>query len=143
MKILWITNIVFPEVQAKLIGIDDFKSSGGWMLGAANALISRNEIHLFVASVSPLVEKLTRIDGDKIVYYVIPYGKGNLKQNAEYQLYWKQISSEVVPDVVHIHGTEFSHGHAYMNACGCDNVVIYFTEENFNLAYNILKNNIK
>ena len=124
MKVLWIVNVLFPEVMEKLIGIGDFKSSGGWMLGAANALISRNEIRLFVATVSPLVEKLTKIDGDKIVYYVIPYGKGNLKHNANYQFYWKQINSEVVPDVVHIHGTEFSHGHAYMKECGCDNVVV-------------------
>ena len=124
MRVLWITNILFPEALSKLTGRSDFRSSGGWMLGAANALISRNEIRLFVATVSPLVDKLTKIDGDKIVYYVIPYGKGNLKYNANYQLYWKQINSEVVPDVVHIHGTEFSHGYAYMKECGCDNVVV-------------------
>lgn len=124
MKVLWITNLLFPEAVVQFSGNSELKSSGGWMLGAAKALISRNEIRLFVASVSPIVDKLTKIEGDNIVYYVIPYGKGNLKPNDDYQLYWRQINVEVAPDVVHIHGTEFSHGHAYMNACCCDNVVI-------------------
>lgn len=124
MKILWITNIVFPEAMSELVENADFKSSGGWMLGAAKALIDNSDIQLTVASVSPLVKQLTKIQGEKILYYIIPYGKGNLKENPEYQSYWGAVNSEVKPDVVHIHGTEYSHGYAYMKACGVENVVI-------------------
>lgn len=124
MKVLWITNILFPEALRAISENSELKASGGWMLGAADALIKNQEISLYLASVSPMVSELTRIDGDRMTYYVIPYGKGNLKENADYQQYWKRINSEIFPDVVHIHGTEYSHGHAYMKACGCDNVVI-------------------
>ena len=124
MKVLWITNILFPEVLAKLSSDGELKSSGGWMLGSAKALLEHPEITLYVASVSSKVSELTRIDADQVCYYVIPYGKGNLKENPEYRKYWLQVNAEIGPDIVHIHGTEFSHGYEYMRACGVDNVVV-------------------
>lgn len=124
MKVLWITNILFPEAAAVLTGNDELKSSGGWMIGSASRMASRSDVELYVATVSPLVEQLTRIDGEKIVFYVLPLGKGNSKINPEYQKYWIRINNELCPDVVHIHGTESSHGHSYIKACGSSNVVI-------------------
>lgn len=124
MTILWITNILFPEALSSITGENDLKTTGGWMLGAADALVRCPDIRLSVAAVSPLVRELTVVEGERIRYYVIPYGKGNVTVNLEYQEYWKQIDSEVRPDIVHIHGTEFSHGHAYMKACGTENVVV-------------------
>lgn len=124
MTVLWITNILFPEALTKLIGNSELKSSGGWMLGAAEYLATKDSLKLYVASVSPLVEDLQRIEGERIVYYILPYGKGNLKLNPQYQDYWKKIKVDISPDVVHIHGTEFSHGYEYMRACGSNNVVI-------------------
>ena len=124
MKVLWITNILFPEVQAVLTGNKDLKSSGGWMLGAASNLVHNGVLKLYVATVSPFVKELHCIEGESIVYYIIPYGRGNLKPNPKYQYYWREVNSDVNPDVVHIHGTEFSHGYEYMRACGADNVVI-------------------
>ena len=124
MKVLWITNILFPEVEQMLTGTGELKSSGGWMLGAANALLQNSEIELAVASVSEKVGKLTKIKGRQITYYILPKGKGNEKINMAYCPYWQQVSKELKPDIIHIHGTEYSHGYAYMVACGCDNVVI-------------------
>lgn len=124
MKILWITNILFPEAERQITGSGEFKDSGGWMLGAANALTAISEIRLFVACVSTKVTELMQLKGERITYFIIPYGKGNLKYNPGYCSYWKQIGDVVHPDVVHIHGTEYSHGFAYMKACGCENVVI-------------------
>ncbi len=124
MKVLWITNILFPEAEQLLTGSGELKASGGWMLGAANALLQKEGIKLYVASVSNKVSSLVKLEGKKIIYYVLPLGKGNLRVNLQYVPYWKQVQQEAQPDVVHIHGTEFSHGHAYMKACSCDNVVI-------------------
>lgn len=124
MKILWITNILFPEVVQLLTGKGDLRSSGGWMLGAADALLQKKNCRLFVATVSSLVSSLTIIQGKEIKYYILPLGKGNTHINLDYVSYWKQVQQEVQPDVVHIHGTEFSHGHAYMIACGNSNVVL-------------------
>lgn len=124
MILLWITNILFPEAEQLLTDSGELKASGGWMLGAANALLQKEGIKLYVASVSNKVSSLVKLEGKKITYYVLPMGKGNQRVNNEYISYWKQVKQEVLPDVVHIHGTEFSHGHAYMKACSCDNVVI-------------------
>lgn len=124
MKILWITNILFPEAAEKLTGKGEFRSSGGWMLASAAILTQLENVKLYVAAVSPLVHKLEVIQGKLITYYVLPYGKGNIKYNKEYELYWKLIKEQVNPDIVHIHGTEYTHGLAYVRACGNDCVVV-------------------
>lgn len=124
MKILWITNILFPEAEQLLNGAGELKATGGWMLGAADALLQNKDVKLIVASVSVKVSKLTKIEGQDILYYILPMGKGNMRFNMDYCKYWQEVNNDVKPDVVHIHGTECSHGHAYMSACGCDNVVI-------------------
>lgn len=115
---------MFPEALSKFLANGELKSSGGWMLGAAENLVNCDNVELYVASVSPLVNELQRIDGEKIVYYIIPYGRGNLRPNPTYQDYWLQIKSSINPDIVHIHGTEFSHGYEYLRACGPDNTLI-------------------
>lgn len=124
MKILWITNILFPEAAEKLTGKGELRSSGGWMLASADMLVQQDGIKLYVATVSPLVRKLEVIEGKHITYYVLPYGNGNLKYNKEYEHYWKLIKEQVNPDVVHIHGTELTHGFAYIIACGNERVVV-------------------
>ena len=70
MKVLWITNIIFPEALGKLSGETEFKSSGGWMLGLADAIVSTGKVELIVASVSPVVDNLTKLTGKNITYYV-------------------------------------------------------------------------
>lgn len=124
MRVLWITNILFPEAGQLLTGNGELKASGGWMLGAADALLFHSDISLTVATVSTKVKSLTKLRGERMTYYVLPLGRGNQRINPEYEPLWKEVQSEVQPDVVHIHGTEYSHGHAYMRACGSDNVVI-------------------
>lgn len=56
MKILWITNILFPEPQAKLTGDGEIKGGGGWMTASAEFLAHSEGVSLIVATVSPLVE---------------------------------------------------------------------------------------
>lgn len=124
MKVLWITNILFPEAEQLLTGTGELKASGGWMLGAAKALLQHEKIELYVATVSHKVKQLTRLDGLQIKYFILPLGRGNQDFNFEYCSFWKQVEAEIKPDIVHIHGTEYSHGYAYMKACDSDNVVI-------------------
>ena len=124
MKVLWITNILLPEAAARVCGDCRLKASGGWMVGAAENLLRTGQVQLVVATVSSLVDRMTVIHGHQIVHYIIPYGKGNLRVNGEYGKYWRRIKAETIPDVVHIHGTEYSHGHAYMKECGADKVVV-------------------
>ncbi len=124
MNVLWITNILFPEASSLLFSSQDLKDSGGWLIGAAKMLEQVEYVKLSIAAVSPLVKTLEVVKGNNSTYYVIPYGKGNLKYNKDYEDYWKMVKDKVNPDIVHIHGTEYSHGLAYINVCGNDNVVV-------------------
>lgn len=117
MNLLWITYLVFPEANAKLIGQSDHKVSGGWMLGLAEALVQHPEVHLSIASPSPMVDRITAIEGTNITYYIYPKGKGYLKYNCEYEPLWRDIVAKVKPDVVHIHGTEYNFGLTFLTAC--------------------------
>ena len=149
MKILWITNILFPEAALLITEYNDLKASGGWMLGLADSIVKQNNIELSVATVSNIVKSLTVVKGEHITYYVIPYGKGNLKYNKTYESYWREIYEQSLPDIVHIHGTEYSHGLAFLNACPQAKAVISIQgllsvcSNNYNCGlsnYDILKN---
>ena len=122
MKVLWITNILLPDINQFLGG--SYNPAGGWMLSLAENLKEVNNIDLSVASVTPLAKDLVIYDNDCIRYYAIPLGRGNLEYNNEYCRYWQHINEDFKPDVVHIHGTEFTHGLSYVDVCGVDNVVV-------------------
>ena len=124
MKVLWITNITFPEALSLISGNQSLRGSGGWMLGSADALVQQQGVELVVASVTKQVHKLKHIKGEKIDYYLLPYGKGNHTVNHEYEPLWKEVYDSVNPDVIHIHGTEYSHALAYLEACGSNNVCV-------------------
>lgn len=124
MNILWITNILLPEATGLITGQNELKSSGGWLVGAALGLLEQPDIHLSIATVSKLVTKLKILKGEKITYYVLPYGKGNMRYNKSYEPFWREVKNIAKPNIVHLHGSEFTHGLAYVNACGADNVVV-------------------
>ena len=124
MRVLWITNIVFPEALRLLRGAGELRMSGGWLLGAAEALVRQPDIELSVATVSKEVKELTRLEGERITYWLLPFGKGNTRVNHSYEPLWLEVRNAANPDVVHIHGTEFSHGLAYVEACGSENVCV-------------------
>lgn len=124
MKVLWITNILFPEAESLINNKLSFKESGGWMLGAANSLLNYSDIELSIATTSNLVKNLTIKNGEKICYYIIPLGRGRDFYNEEFEKYWIEIKKKFNPDIVHIHGTEYTHGLSYVKACGMKNVVV-------------------
>lgn len=124
MNILWIVNVVFPEAEQLLSGKTLPNYSGGWMTSLAGLISSVPDNKLSVVSVSKSVQELTVLNGSLITYYLIPYGKGNIKYNSEYEAYFRIIKDKVNPDIIHIHGTEFTQGLSYVKACGNENVVV-------------------
>lgn len=120
MKVLWITNILLPEATALLTGRNANKGSGGWLVSSSNGLIRSGRVNLSVISVSPKVSELTILKGEHIAYYIIP----PCKSVEGYEMQMLKVREKVSPDVVHIHGTEWPYGLAYVNACGSENVVI-------------------
>jgi len=113
MKILWITNTLFPA-PSKALGLPA-PVAGGWMYGLAGQLAAQREIELAVATVYQGKE-LKIFDLDGIRYYLLPSRKpGTYPEYLE--PIWEKICEEFSPDIVHIHGTEYMHALACMRAC--------------------------
>ena len=112
MKVLWITNTLFPAV-CKELNLP-VPVVGGWMYSAAEFLIKVGEnIELGVASLYNGKElRSFKIEG--ITYFLVPrQGKGHVYR-IQLEAYWQDVQNQFVPDVVHIHGTEYPHGLAYV-----------------------------
>lgn len=124
MKVLWFTNILFPEASALLSGEGELKSSGGWMVAAATELVKVPNLELCIAMASSKVRKLTLLKGERIQYFVMPQQKNSAVYRNDYEPFCREIRDTFTPDVVHVHGTENSLGLAYINACGAKNVVV-------------------
>ena len=116
MKVLWITNILFPEANSFLLGNKaELSGSGGWLVSAAENLLHIEGLQLIVAAPSHLVKELTKIEYKDIIYYALPC-TNERKYNHEYEDMWRKVVSLETPSIVHIHGTEFSHGLAFIRA---------------------------
>lgn len=126
MKILWITGALLPEATAKIKGkpVEKWSSTGSWILGASKVLAKSEDVQLYIAATSQAVEALTCVETGNITSYAIPYGKGHFAENKAYGKYMKTIHDVVQPDIIHIHGTEYSHSLAYLRTCGSKHVVI-------------------
>ncbi len=120
MKILWITNTIFPA-PSKSLGIPA-PVVGGWMYGLANQIATTENIKLAIATTYNGNEfKTFEIDG--VFYYLLPCRTPwNYSKNLE--TYWQKLCADFKPDVVHIHGTEYAHGLACMRVCPSLNYVV-------------------
>ena len=117
MKVLWLTNVPLPEAS-RLFGLAT-GTSGGWLSGAANHLVSSNQtIQLSVLfPVKAQRTGVTQAKGNKIEYYAFPQLRNRqLKGNEENRLF-SRVIKDVKPDVVHIFGTELPHSLMMLNVC--------------------------
>ena len=122
MRVLWITNITLPPIcEALNLPVPVV---GGWMYSSLKDLQKEEGMEFAVATVYPGKEFVERkIGGTR--YYLLPLrGKDDLKYHSSLEAYWKRVQREFSPEVVHIHGTEFAHGLAYIRACGMKGVVV-------------------
>ncbi|MCK0505741.1 glycosyltransferase family 4 protein [Aromatoleum anaerobium] len=110
MRVLWVVNTIFPDAAIHL-GMEP-PVYGGWMYGLASDLAASDDVQLSVATIYAGKE-LQSFSLYGIHYCLIPKkrGSGRLKDS------WREIIAHFAPDLVHIHGTEFGHGMALMNAC--------------------------
>lgn len=120
MKILWIVNTIFPY-PAKQIGLKE-DCFGGWLNGLADNLKKEQGIELAIATVYNC-DEIKKYNDTNITYYLIPGGL-SIKYNKEQEKYWRDVKKEFKPDLVHIHGTEYAHGLAFINANLTTKVVV-------------------
>lgn len=127
MRVLWLTFTVFPEASILYTGNGEHRGSGGWLYSSATELMKQSdEIKLCVAIVANCFSEFRRLQGKEIRYYTIPSGSGFDQYHHGYDKYWKTISDEFKPDVVHVHGVESSIGLSYIRVNGNNNVVCSF-----------------
>lgn len=122
MKILWITNVLFPDVCKKL----DLPApvGGGWQVGAATNLIKYNNKIILAIATLYSGKELQYLKANNIIYYLIPRHNSNRNYDKKLEKYFVKIKSEFIPDIIHIHGTEYPGLLSYIKACGSDNVIV-------------------
>lgn len=113
MKILWITNTIFPA-PSRAIGRPE-PVIGGWMYGLAERVAQVPHVDLAVATIYPGRE-FREMDLSGIRYYLLPARPVRAYQPA-LEPVWQQLCESFEPDLIHLHGTENPHGLACMRAC--------------------------
>ncbi len=122
MKILWITNIMLPPI-CEATGHKGY-SVGGWMYSSLKNLKTNSNNKYAVATIYN-GDKLIEQEIEGTTWYLLPMkGKKTVKYNKSLERYWREIQNTFNPNVVHIHGSEYPHGLAYINACGPSGVVV-------------------
>ncbi len=115
MKVLWILNSPLPEALALLTGIpQSSRTTGSWVCALAEALGGEEDIELHTAAPSSRVRRLTRLKGISTTHHLFPADAPC----------WGDLLAELVPDVVHIHGTEYPFFLDCVNACGNTPVIV-------------------
>ena len=115
MKILWLVNIIMPELAEHL----GRKPSvfGGWLTGAMNAV--RAAGHELVVCATELRADVLCSDVSGVRYYVVPSGS-----IGEMEAQFRAIFQQEKPDVVHIYGTEFEQCLAMANCADVERTVV-------------------
>jgi glycosyltransferase involved in cell wall biosynthesis len=120
MKVLWIVNSPFPDVTEELKLKDTAK---GWIFSSANSLLKQNkEIKLAVVSFYQ-GKDLKELTLNEITHYLLPEKIRYFSNNYGIR-YWQYIKSVFIPDVIHIHGSEYFHSYSFVRACGPEKVVL-------------------
>lgn len=104
MKILWLVNIVMPELAVHLGR--EATVFGGWLDGAKRALC-RSDNQLVICTTQPNGESAGCYDLSGVRYYITESSSIPNMQRA-----FSDILEKEKPDIVHIYGTEFEHAYA-------------------------------
>ena len=113
--------MLLPDA-AECLGVG-YGSSGTWMIDISRKLAEDENVKLAVACVYG--KEFKKFDYKGITYYLLPgNGKNMLFYTKKYEKLWKKINEEFKPDIVHLHGTEYSHGLSFLRACGGDNAIV-------------------
>jgi glycosyltransferase involved in cell wall biosynthesis len=106
MKILWIVNTIFPA-PSEAMGLSA-PVFGGWMYGLSEQLSNSLGIELAVATTYVGYEFKT-MSIDRVTYFLLPC-KNNRTYESRLEPMWELVCNKFYPDIVHIHGTEFTQG---------------------------------
>lgn len=112
MKILWLVNVAPPEASRHL-GLP-VVHYGGWLVDSGKRLSMSNDVQLTVAF--PGRQNRT-FRGASTNYVEFPRIRERCDIDDWYPSYFTELLGRIEPDIVHIHGTEYAHTLAMINAC--------------------------
>lgn len=114
MRVLWIVNMVFPDAAKALNVITS--SSGGWLLDLADSIAQDENIELATMTYYGGKEYKDITVGNIRHFIFSGGGKRLLFDNPKTVEDCKKVIAEFKPDLIHIHGTEYSHSFAVLKA---------------------------
>ena len=125
MKVLWITNMVLPNV-AKAIGIST-SVSGGWLTDYANKLASSEQIEFATMTYANVKEDLdVYVEGGRNFIFA-GGGKKLLLDSKQTVKNCEKVIKEFRPEIIHIHGTEYAIGKAMLKVNQNYNIPVLLT----------------
>ena len=114
MKILWLCNIVLPEL-AEEFGFKTKQPIGGWLEGMWGGLKHVSKLSLGMCV--PIIKTERMKDGEFDGYRYYSFQIRGVDGIEEQKNRFIEIISQFKPDIVHIWGTEFVHSYSMMLAC--------------------------
>ena len=115
MKVVWVSLIKFPPLCTHLG--EAIPAHCGWLYSSAKALLDRvPDLRLGVIIYS-YGNKFEEHEVDGITYYLVP-SKHMSKINKDQVINCKEVLQRFQPDLIHIHGTEYSLAQAVCMANG-------------------------
>lgn len=116
MKVLWLTNIILPEIANQISAPKP--CGGGWIVGMANQITRINDVSLSVCF--PIMNSHKIITGklNNIAFYGFPNDNAlPTVYNEKVEICLKKIINKAKPDIIHIYGTEYPHTLAMVRIC--------------------------
>jgi len=113
MRVLWFTNVTFPEAGSDFGG--DPTGSGGWMWGLADALQRHSDVSLGVATACRGGKNM-RVERNGVAHYRIAVPESRFMRvtrmvpDRDFILRCKDVVRSFQPDLIHVHGTEQTYG---------------------------------
>lgn len=116
MKILWLVNIIMPELSVYL-GKNP-SVFGGWLSGAMQA-VRKSGYELVICTTDQNVSETEKYIVNDVTYYICKRSSAD-----EMEQSFKVILEDEKPDIVHIYGTEFEHSWAVAKQTDPDRTLI-------------------
>jgi glycosyltransferase involved in cell wall biosynthesis len=139
MRVLWITNSPIAK-HRDMLGGAAIGQSGGWMVTSYAALQNVDELTLGVAT-SYNGDAIKKEYDDKNVFYLVPLigdRAKDISSDEKNLRYWRKVIEDFRPDVIHLWGTEFSHGLCALKAARDTPSVAYIQGLMSQISYHFL-----
>lgn len=111
MNVLWITNIPFGKLMG-LAGQTGINTSGSWLDAALDDFAGDSRFHLTVVTVGR-VKTVKTLTERNLTYCLLPGGlpsEYNHLKNSNIK-HWEYVGKIFKPDIIHVWGTECTHGY--------------------------------